>query len=80
MKVWERAAVRVRCGRCGDMVARGEPVLVVTVLTVKRELYRCATCAGEPVPELAPLREFTRLADVFAAVPKPAGTVLSFRR
>jgi hypothetical protein len=51
--------VAMLCGNCGDVLAPGTPVLVITlnagIYKVERPRYRCQACAGKAPPDL-PLR------------------------
>lgn len=57
MRRWTRATAETICGGvCGHRIARGEPLLIITLVGVTRPRVRCRQCAGEPVPaDLAPL-------------------------
>jgi len=59
MRTWTRAERTLKCGYCRRRwMERGEPVLSIQLPTIRRHLYRCADCAGEPVPpNLPPLVE-----------------------
>ena len=59
MRTWRRAAYAELCnGPCGRRIERGEPVLDLHVVGLKRVPRRCQHCAGESVPtELPPLVE-----------------------
>jgi len=53
---WERAALDQKCGRCGQRIYRGQPMLQIAIPALSRPLRRCLQCAGEPVPaDLPPL-------------------------
>jgi len=58
MRKWVRSPGDVICGgsRCGGVVIRlGEPMQIVLIAGVKRELRRCPMCAeGEAPPDLPP--------------------------
>lgn len=54
-RTWARARVDTRCGGCGVIVLRDEPLLTSSLRGVRRARLRCVTCTGEPAPELAPL-------------------------
>lgn len=49
MARWQRVRWPRRCGRCGDVIAVGAPVLI---LEVAGGLARCETCAGPAPPDL----------------------------
>lgn len=57
MRSWIRAAEEKICGGpCVRRITRGEPVFKITIGALY--FYRCAHCAGEPVPaDLPPLVE-----------------------
>jgi hypothetical protein len=62
MRTWARATHELRCGGLHDQLTTipiGAPVLVIRP-TLTRTLYRCAACAGEPVPELPELPDVPR--------------------
>jgi len=63
---WVRATRDRKCGYCVPprWVLRGEPMLEIALVQVKRTLVRCPHCVGEPVPELPPLPEPTAPRDV----------------
>lgn len=64
-----RKASATSCGRCDQRIAAGDPLLeirlagtlqkdgeAVAEIHVRSPLFRCAACAGEPVPaDLPPL-------------------------
>jgi hypothetical protein len=50
MKQWRVAGPTRICGNCGAAIAAGTPMLAYHLVQVRRELVRCVTCAGEPVP------------------------------
>jgi hypothetical protein len=51
MKTWLRAKAERRCdGPCGRRILKGDPVLELTLPGLHRRPWRCAACAGEPVP------------------------------
>lgn len=55
MRTWQRADRPTLCGGTHDqpqVIAIGEPVLVITIPNIARPKYRCPSCAGEAVPEL----------------------------
>ena len=56
MRTWERAKLPTLCGGCGAQIARGEPMLLLTWVGLRRAKQRCTACAaagGEGiVPEL----------------------------
>ncbi len=51
-RLWQRSQVAVLCGRCGEQVQAGEPVQQVSLLGLRRPLWRCQNCAGEAPPDL----------------------------
>ncbi len=51
-RLWLRSQVAVLCGRCGKEIAAGEPVQQVSLLGLRRPLWRCQGCAGEAPPDL----------------------------
>ena len=56
MRRWTRAPHAQFCGFCPRReIAQGDPVLVVTLPTLKREMRRCVDCAGPAPPDLPPL-------------------------
>lgn len=53
MREWRRAPAGTLCGGCHHReIERGEPVLYITLLGVKRPRVRCQDCAGEAPPDL----------------------------
>ncbi len=57
MRKWQRAVQPVPCGGLHDQLTTipiGAPVLVITPEKT-RALYRCESCADEPVPNLPQL-------------------------
>lgn len=56
---WERARPYAKCGRCGEAIPELDPILTIVLAgavvdAVHRrgaELYRCVTCADDPVDE-----------------------------
>lgn len=52
MRKWERVSYRERCGQCGKLLAKNEPVLAITLNGVQRTLWRCGECAGPVPPDL----------------------------
>jgi hypothetical protein len=69
MRRWIRTPREVTCGYCAPprRLARGEPILLIEIIGVKRAIVRCAACAG-PAPELPPLVEPVRTAGDFEHV------------
>jgi hypothetical protein len=53
-RTWRRAAMSMKCGRCGAAIVQAEPVLMITIDRVARSVVRCVACEG-PAPELPPL-------------------------
>jgi len=49
MKRWTRARIARRCGRCGALVAAGDPILELAIASVRSVLLRCVACEG-PAP------------------------------
>lgn len=75
MRTWDRIGNRDTCGQCGKLLLRGDPVLVITIESLKRRKLRCEECAGlkappdlpaliEKVPRTAPMQPIAR------AIPK----------
>ncbi len=58
MRVWGRAKRHYRCGQCGGDIQTGDPLCAIQIGSIKKPRLRCATCAGEPVPVLAPIVEY----------------------
>ncbi len=54
MRIWFTTTGAKRCGSCGERPEPGEKMLEIRVQSVV--LWRCRTCAGEPVPEQIPER------------------------
>ena len=52
MRTWRRVSLACLCGRCGEPILAQTPALFVRLDKVRRELVRCASCAGESVPDL----------------------------
>lgn len=52
MRRWSRAHSDTLCGKCGNQIAIGDPILVNTIPNVKREQRRGVCCAGDAPPEL----------------------------
>jgi hypothetical protein len=83
VRTWQRAMVETRCGGNHDaitMIPAGAPMLVFQVGEMSRAMYRCASCAGEPVPDLSVKQvrraepvpnSFTSMRNVFAATVLP---------
>ena len=53
-RIWRRAVMTMRCGRCGAEIAQAAPMLLITIASVHRSVVRCVACEG-PAPELPPL-------------------------
>jgi hypothetical protein len=69
MRQWIRAVRDRRCGGCHALIARGAPLLEITMHQVTRALIRCPACADADVPtDLAPLAEPEPVAGDFAHV------------
>jgi len=72
---WERAVVETLCGACPRLIPINEPMQLIKLPGVRRELKRCHECAqGDPPPDL-PLIEvrsrFTkRMAPLRKAIPR----------
>ncbi len=49
MSTWRRALVSVKCGLCGQWIAKGDPLLIVQLPAVTARRYRCVACRG-PAP------------------------------
>ena len=60
VKAWTRTRSARRCGLCGQTIAIGEPVLTRELPGRNWRSVRCATCAGELVPDLPPLQPLPR--------------------
>jgi hypothetical protein len=61
MRAWERA-FGGRCGCCGHLFKRGEPVQVLTLIGVSHRMLRCRGCVNEgevPPADLPPLIDKT---------------------
>jgi hypothetical protein len=54
VKFWRREPLGDRCGLCGHPIDKGAVELVYRFPERKVDLVRCATCAGEPVPDDVP--------------------------
>ncbi len=55
---WSRAPRSLFCGFCKRReIAKGDPVLLITIGTSSRELRRCVDCSGPAPPDLPPLVE-----------------------
>jgi hypothetical protein len=57
MRTWTRAALDHVCGRCGQTIAQGDPLVRVTLAGVGHALLRCQACESAtegtaPPPEL----------------------------
>jgi len=52
---WTRAEQAKLCGLCGELIALGEPAVIICVNGITRKRWRCQACAGEPPPDLPPL-------------------------
>jgi hypothetical protein len=63
-RTWRRAAMSMKCGRCGAAIVQAEPVLMITIDRVARSVVRCVACEG-PAPELPPLVDRTPPAVAF---------------
>ncbi len=58
MKTWARAPRLLFCGFCKNrQIQKGDPVLFITVGTMKRIMRRCADCSGPAPPDLPALPE-----------------------
>jgi hypothetical protein len=53
-RTWRRAAMAMKCGRCGTEIPQAAPMLMITIDRVARPVVRCVACEG-PAPELPPL-------------------------
>ena len=52
MRRWWRCLSDSLCGRCARQIRQDEPVLLIQLPNMKREMIRCQDCAGEAPPEL----------------------------
>jgi len=57
MTEWRRLKISRVCGGCGAIIARGEPAKFIVLEGLRRELLRCAECAGPVPPDLPALIE-----------------------
>ena len=57
MRTWLRLESPAYCGKCGNEIPSGQPVLALTSEKFKRAFYRCADCEGPAPPDLPPLVE-----------------------
>lgn len=72
MRQWLRATRDRRCGSCDARIARGSPLLEVTMHQIHRALIRCASCADVPVPDdLPPLVDPVPIAEPVAVSVAP---------
>jgi hypothetical protein len=53
-RTWRRAAMAMKCGRCGAAIVQAEPMLLIMIDRVARPVVRCVACEG-PAPALPPL-------------------------
>lgn len=73
MRTWRRAFTSESCGLCRKAMAPGDPVLVLTIASIKRPIVRCPGCAGYPPPDdLPPLPVRTPIPTT-SFVPIPTG-------
>ena len=75
--IWTVYAVASSCGSCGQAIAAGEPIALLTA----RQLRRCRPCAGVPVDDAqidAAMLALERLA-LEAAAPRPPAPVVRVR-
>lgn len=56
MTDWDYVQVEMRCGRCNEPLAIGDPIQLTHISGVKRALVRCIECAGPPPANLSPFR------------------------
>ena len=72
MLTWTRAERKMICGYCRAELARGDPILMIEFVQVRRALIRCPNCTDEPMPPLPPLKTEPKTAGDFDAVrPQP---------
>lgn len=58
MTRWARATHVMLCGRCvGRIIRPGEPVWLITMPAITRQLVRCVDCSGPAPPDLPALVE-----------------------
>jgi predicted RNA-binding Zn-ribbon protein involved in translation (DUF1610 family) len=50
---WQRAQFDTKCGSCGEPIAVGAPLFVIS-LAFHWTKFRCPACAWQPVPEDLP--------------------------
>jgi len=50
MRTWDRVDNREVYGQCGKVLLRGDPVLVITIQSLKSKKWRCEECAGVKAP------------------------------
>ena len=82
-RAWSRSYGSERCGRCGHVLERGEPVLIVSPhpdRLCRARFRRCQSCVGDAPPDLPAIESqtriettstFARLAAIAAAAPMP---------
>lgn len=75
---WIRSAVSTRCGRCNELINKGDPVLLIVVVRGSRVLrfLRCGDCEGPAPPSLPPFVERTPI----VPLPTRVGSLLPFGR
>lgn len=58
MRQWSRAPRLLFCGYCKDReIKKGDPVLLIKIGTMSREMRRCIDCSGPAPPDLPALIE-----------------------
>lgn len=78
MREWQRLRLARLCGRCGRLCAVGDPVLIIAAARWRK--VRCATCAGEPPPELPALCERVEESRPMVPIRRLAGLSLDWKR
>lgn len=76
MRTWQRAPIDRSCGRCGERIERGQPMLIITTAISGRKFIRCVRrrCAEErPPADLPPLVEHATVKDLQPMVPIRTG-------
>lgn len=60
-RTWSRSAIPTRCGRCGELINKGDPVLLIAMVPRASgralRFVRCGACEGPAPPDLPPLVE-----------------------
>jgi hypothetical protein len=57
MRHWRRALCARLCGRCGHVIERGKPMLVIELPRLSHTKVRCDVCDGPAPPDLPALVE-----------------------